>query len=721
MKLDLTNIQLFEEDEINFDKKVNYIYGPNGTGKSTIANECNKVSERYDVYIFQGFDSVISDDETLNAIVLGSKNVEINDRIKEIDKLIEEKKNDIQKVKETVTQPNDDKRKNFWTVKKDKVEEYNLKENEIEKIYKSSASKIKNMSNPQIVSTNYNRTDFKSDISKAALLGKDDIKLYKDTLNVPVRIVKDVAFPNIDAVQLKQEVNELIEVSLEEPIKIDRINNDEKREFADIGRRIHKKGDSCAFCGNKISDEVFQQLDVYFLADSIQEYQNKLRDKVGILNELKERISELDIEPNEFYPEYKEKAENIKKELSNIKFNNISFIEKLISSLEKKNKGLFEPIQPINLDTPEDFETIIGRFNKLKSDNNNSNLEEKQQLAKEKLRFHYVKEQLNANNYERLQGQLQELEKQKNEAITNFEREESKIGDGSELRKELNNMLEQRAELEKQTISETLLVDNINSKIGNMVSFKLHHQNNGLHNGIYNIEDKKTGEIRPIHQLSTGEKNIIAFLYFIEKLNEINPEQISNKPKLVVFDDPMSSNDDGMQYLIMEEITALKKRLNSDDLFVLLTHNKHFYINVSYEQKREDKYKKNNFFHLQSINNLTKIIDIVDYNKDFSTSYESLWKELQVLYDYVDASPELLLNPIRRIIETYLKFNVINPRIFYKNGNGAKKLFDVNSHSIDDLDAELNGKSKEELINLLKECFIRNNAESHFDAHWTKS
>ena len=88
MKLDLTNIQLFEEDEINFDKKVNYIYGPNGTGKSTIANECNKVSERYDVYIFQGFDSVISDDETLNAIVLGSKNVEINDRIKEIDKLI---------------------------------------------------------------------------------------------------------------------------------------------------------------------------------------------------------------------------------------------------------------------------------------------------------------------------------------------------------------------------------------------------------------------------------------------------------------------------------------------------------------------------------------------------------------------------------------------------------------------------------------------------------
>ena len=42
----------------------------------------------------------------------------------------------------------------------------------------------------------------------------------------------------------------------------------------------------------------------------------------------------------------------------------------------------------------------------------------------------------------------------------------------------------------------------------------------------------------------------------------------------------------------------------------------------------------------------------------------------------------------------------------------AKKLFDVNSHSIDDLDSELNGKTKNEIIKLIEECFIKSWGES---------
>ena len=55
---------------------------------------------------------------------------------------------------------------------------------------------------------------------------------------------------------------------------------------------------------------------------------------------------------------------------------------------------------------------------------------------------------------------------------------------------------------------------------------------------------------------------------------------------------------------------------------------------------------------------------------------------------------------------------------FYDKLSGAKKLFDVNSHSIDDLQAELNGKTKQEILDLFKQCFYSNNAEGHFDAHW---
>ena len=42
MELDLSGIDLFDADKITFDKRKTYIYGPNGTGKTTISNQIKK-------------------------------------------------------------------------------------------------------------------------------------------------------------------------------------------------------------------------------------------------------------------------------------------------------------------------------------------------------------------------------------------------------------------------------------------------------------------------------------------------------------------------------------------------------------------------------------------------------------------------------------------------------------------------------------------------------
>ena len=73
---------------------------------------------------------------------------------------------------------------------------------------------------------------------------------------------------------------------------------------------------------------------------------------------------------------------------------------------------------------------------------------------------------------------------------------------------------------------------------------------------MYKIRDVHTVKIRNVTELSTGEKNIIAFLYFIGKLHEFN-EGEERKPQIIIFDDPMNSNDDNMQYLMMGELDAL--------------------------------------------------------------------------------------------------------------------------------------------------------------------
>lgn len=53
----------------------------------------------------------------------------------------------------------------------------------------------------------------------------------------------------------------------------------------------------------------------------------------------------------------------------------------------------------------------------------------------------------------------------------------------------------------------------------------------------------------------------------------------------------------------------------------------------------------------------------------------------------------------------------------YKNIWGAKKLFDVNSHSIDDMEAELNGQTKVNIMSLMGKRFRNVNGVSHFEMY----
>jgi len=58
---------------------VNFIFGKNGTGKSTITSLiAQTMNSDVDVRIFQGFDSVLGEDDKLNAVILGEENTKIN-------------------------------------------------------------------------------------------------------------------------------------------------------------------------------------------------------------------------------------------------------------------------------------------------------------------------------------------------------------------------------------------------------------------------------------------------------------------------------------------------------------------------------------------------------------------------------------------------------------------------------------------------------------------
>ena len=91
------------------------------------------------------------------------------------------------------------------------------------------------------------------------------------------------------------------------------------------------------------------------------------------------------------------------------------------------------------------------------------------------------------------------------------------------------------------------------------------------------------------------------------------------------------------------------------------------------------------------------------------------------LYQAPDATPDLMLNPCRKICETYMNFTKKGLETFYGENTNAKKLFDVNQHSIDDMEAEQNGKTKVEIKDILASLFRQNGAGEHFNSYWKEN
>lgn len=323
--------------------------------------------------------------------------------------------------------------------------------------------------------------------------------------------------------------------------------------------------------------------------------------------------------------------------------------------------------------------------------------------------FKYYEKQLNLSNAREKQKEAQVIFNQKKEE------EETIKNSINELENEIN-ALKPKAEVQA--------VEHINNKLRGTVPWRLDYYEDNL-SGYYWIAQKNVNGVethRGVKELSTGEKNIIALLYFIEKLEEINNN--NNESKVIVFDDPMNSNDAEMQYLIITELQKLyqgKIRKSFDpqkDYIVVMTHNVHFYLNVPPHGAYKDgngktKYDKNNFYRIQNGN----FICISSESEDFKTNYDAIWSELENLAKY--NLKNSMLNSMRRIIETYLEFTGISQSEFYHGNEQYLKLFNVNSHSaIDDLSAEAFTESADELMTIFHQIFIDNNADAHFKAHW---
>lgn len=326
---------------------VNFFYGKNGTGKSTLVELLKRQYEGlYTVQIFRGHDSYVSENRELNAITLGQTNVEVQQKIDQLNTEISQLEKELDLNSEA---------DNCGTRLQRTETHFADTKNELDKLYSKCASAIKNITNPSVTPTAaYNKNNFRDDIEFAKELPQSEIdRLEKECLTDKLPNPKQINYPIIDFTSITQKVNDILTIT--PTIQLPEIgNNPEKQAFAKEGMRVHNRDtdNKCAFCGGPLTPERWDELSELF-NDAASAFQKEIKTTKQNVNSHKAALEQVELlNPQEYYPAFHNSIMELNQHITNSKDSAIQYLNKLSQLLSQREKQLFTKLDAIACGQP---------------------------------------------------------------------------------------------------------------------------------------------------------------------------------------------------------------------------------------------------------------------------------------------------------------------------------------------------------------------------------
>jgi len=492
------------------------------------------------------------------------------------------------------------------------------------------------------------------------------------------------------------------------------------KEDVEIGKLIKKLNNSdwvkeglgylseteniCPFCQQNLNDELKSQIENYFdetYANQCLELQNFKISYEEYLTEKINDVEEITLKDIEIL-DFQELVIQIQL-LKEIYKNNLSLIEKKI-----KTPSIVIELESVS----KNFETIANIIEKFRSiiKTNNDTLEnittERAVLKSEVWRF-IVNEleseiTLHQKNIDGIQKAIQNLE----QTISLKEDEKKKLEAFVKIK-----------ESEVTSIEHTINEINRLLTLWSFTNFRLAEASKGY----YKIVREDGTDVN--ETLSEGEYNFITFLYFYNLIKGSIENTGITRDKVIVFDDPISSLDCNILFVVSNLIKEIVANCLNDSSTVkqvfILTHNVYFYKEVTFKGARDNPSKKESYWILRKINDSSKILKTD--KSPINTTYELLWREIQ---EIENLNPATIHNTLRRILEYY--FNIIgglNYEECINNFEGEEKIIcktlvswiNDGSHFINEdlfISDDLSNISKYQKI--FKDIFYKMGHKSHY-------
>ncbi|MCT4664250.1 MAG: AAA family ATPase [Flavobacteriales bacterium] len=661
-KIKLDNVASYNNSvEILDLKKVNFFFGYNGTGKSTIGrlfyNESLEDDNKSDIFsncLIEGFNKDTHDILVYNQEFI-SRNFIEKDKLKGIFSLNEQ--ND--EIEQQIQLINDKKT----------AKEIFLNETLV-KLLDKNQQRIKSKENEllqfcftkRLLFKDFHKIPLKHSGSKKRFVeeirnllsqvNENDITISELTQgyeryfeNEITKITKEIGFEYFfQILKIESKINTLLSEIIIGNNDVDIANLIDElniSSWVDEGRKTIKE-DICPFCQKKTIDQSFKsKLEQYFdktylekkneISNILTQY-NQL--KTALISKLQELTSDYNIDNS---------VSNLHADLTTFFNNNIKEIEeKLLKTNERKSitsiKNFYIRFLKIN-------------YNLITHNQEVDNIESHRNELIDKIWLYMAKECLSEiadsdNEILKINKLVERINNSKERTIAKISTFNSNI-----------------VELRQTTINTSDAVESINNtlELSGFTGFTI-KETVGSENTYYLDRE---GSNNVFKSLSEGEKNFIAFLYFSETCKG-NFETENNKKKILIIDDPVSSMDNQILFIVSTLIQKLirqkgssrpeKRELENQYLeqIFILSHNVYFYKEVSLDFR--PICLERNHYHITKLGNDSHI-ETKGQKCFIKNDYFMLWDSLKNLKNENNSLHKITIyNTMRRILESYASF-----------------------------------------------------------------
>ena len=289
-----------------------------------------------------------------------------------------------------------------------------------------------------------------------------------------------------------------------------------------------------------------------------------------------------------------------------------------------------------------------------------------------------------------------------------------------------NNVLKTQAlsEIEILEKSITNIIDTINTINKTLKSFGFANfelKESQTETGHYEI--LRPNGVKALKTLSEGEKTFLTFLYFYHLINGSIDQGNITEDKIIVIDDPISSLDSSVLFIVSnlcrKIIADCQNHIGNIKQVFILTHNVYFHKEVTFISTG---YKTGGISYW-TVNKRADNSIIKKHDKNpVQTSYDLLWQEIR---NNDEINNLTVYNTLRRILEYYFKIlgkvkddNLLNKfegsdKII---GNSLLSWINDGSHMInDDIFVSTDSEMVEKYLEIFKRIFIEENQIEHYN------